>query len=459
MQGSIVKLLLILFIAFSPSVSADLNSELQQIISSLKKGTPGVSIVDLSNNQEVFGHNSNKALKPASVLKVITAATALRQLGPHFRFETQVLALGNYQGLAENIYIRGGGDPELNLEQLWLLAREIKKLGIKHIRNLHFDRTLFVPTKRSGQRAYQTGTSALAFNYNSIAFYICPAQAGGRATITSDPWEMPVRIIGEIKTVAKGSNKYGVDEVSSASGLAFKASGQVRSGPRCFTVLRSIKEPDRYLALTLRSFLESLDVSIGNIIFSETPTGAILIYAHRSKPLSSIVRDLHHYSNNFIAEQILFSLGTNPAGNLKRELGLRQLGGLVKDLGFAAKQYHFEDASGLDHDNRVSPRILSAVLVDMFHDKVLSAEYLASFPVGGRSGTLEDRVFSTNCKIIRAKTGSLDGVSSLAGYITTRSAKEYAFAIIQNGLSSQARADSFEERVVNAVCDKASPDG
>jgi D-alanyl-D-alanine carboxypeptidase/D-alanyl-D-alanine-endopeptidase (penicillin-binding protein 4) len=176
------------------------------------------------------------------------------------------------------------------------------------------------------------------------------------------------------------------------------------------------------------------------------------MYEHASKPLVDIVRDLNHFSNNFIAEQLLLALGEVPGGGRDRQVGLDRLSRYLVDLGVPSEQVSLADASGLSHTNRLTPRSIVTVLRRMARSVEVGPEFEISLSVSGRNGTLRRRYFGGGeSPTVRAKTGTLDGVSSLAGYLSGRSGKRYAFAIIGNDLASKARALKLEERLVETL--------
>jgi len=117
-------------------------------------------------------------------------------------------------------------------------------------------------------------------------------------------------------------------------------------------------------------------------------------------------------------------------------------------LGFKDSGFEIEDASGLSHANRVSAQMIGAVLLRGVRNQEVAPEFESSLAVGERSGTLRRRPFDPRGVILRGKTGTLDGVSSLAGYVVGASGRKYAFVIFQNATASTPRAHAFEDKIV-----------
>ena len=120
----------------------------------------------------------------------------------------------------------------------------------------------------------------------------------------------------------------------------------------------------------------------------------------------------------------------------------------VQALGFPPSSFIIEDSSGLSHENRLSSQIIVTILVELFRSNRYGPEFVSSLSVAGRSGTLKDRTLGENQVSVRAKTGTLTGVVSLAGYLTSESNRVFAFALLQNGVKSKANAHALERKLM-----------
>lgn len=426
--------------------------KLQNLISKSSDLDASIFVLNLSNNKTVFDYRSRQALKPASVLKIVSSSLALKTLGPEYRFQTQAWLSSD-----QTLYIRGGADPALTIESLILFVRELKRRGIDQVKNLVLDPYLFDQTKEAtGQRAYEAASSPLAFNFNSLMIQICPTKIGQAALVSFDPKEFSiVKLLGQIKTGK--SSSYAVEEISNQENIPiYKLSGQIDQNAPCKSLYRSIADPLTYFATTLLNLMHANAIVVPKsfkIDKVNVDANAKLIYQHYSKPLSDIILGLNHFSNNFIAEQVLLAIGANgeiERAKWRRKDGVDLLKNYMQQLGISDDQYNIVDASGLDHDNRLSSYALVKVLQAAFNDHRIRPEFEASMSVMQRSGTLKARLSGVDLgqNVVRAKTGSLTGVSSLAGYIYKSNGEVLAFSVIQNKLSSQEKADKFEEKLI-----------
>lgn len=413
-----------------------------------QNGRSAVVVVDTSTGRTVFAHNPDLPLKPASVLKVATAAAALEYLGAEFTFRTQFWTENFVSGGVDTLTIVGGGDPDFTTEDAWLAAREIHKRGVRRIGRIQLDESQFISLQApSGQRAYRAGSAGLPFNFNSIGFEVCPTVVGRNAVVSVDPWESGATLAGQIKTARGG--RFTVDE--RGGWLRYQLGGSVSPGA-CVELYRAVDDPKMYLGRTFAELLRSVGVQVNRPpVEGRRGAGATLLYEHHSKPLVDIVRDLNHYSNNFIAEQIVLGLGMNVTGMRDRSAGLERIAAYLGRLGVPVEQVSLADGSGLSHANRLTARAVTTVLGAMHHDVAIGPEFEISLSVSGRSGTLRERRFGSDERVVRGKTGTLDGVSSLAGYVTTAAGRHLAFAVIVNEARSKDVARRFENKIVELL--------
>ena len=446
--------LLYLFLGFAAGAVAEEEKleALRRLIKSAPASDFAASVIELPSQHVFFESNADTPLKPASTMKLALSAAALSSLGTEHTFKTSVRASGWKGDVVGELAIVGGGDPLLTIENLWLLIRRVARRGINHVESIVIDDSLFEETvARQGQRAYQTAPGALGFNFNSVAINVCPAAAARRVGLVFvDPTEAGFHIVNKVRTVEGRGVQVDASELPDGKGYA--VSGTIGVGAGCETVYRSVSDPRRYVLESVRHFLKKEGISVApKSRFGLAAPDAVTVAEHRSLPLRDIVSGLNHFSNNFTAEQILFALGTGaPGGKLSRVRGLEQVRNFLISLGVSSEGMVIADGSGLSHENRLSARGLSLVLSKMSHDPKFQPEFESSLSIGARSGTLKDRQFPAQ-GLVRAKTGSLDGVSALAGYVTTASGKKFAFALIQNGATSKENANRFEERFVAAL--------
>lgn len=452
MRNLLILVALFSILRLSPAYSQGLSVRLQKLSASEAGQSIGISVLGLDSSDELGAVSSRTALKPASVMKIVTSAAALQNLGPDYRFSTEVLYDHFTSGRIETLFLRGNGDPSLTLEALWLLVRKLHKLGIRSIDRVVLDDSRFLSQRqRVGQRAYETGSGALALSFNSLALDVCPSEPGKPALVMPDPWEADVEIKGTVLSLAKGYGQFSIDEVPNVdSRLVYRVSGTMGASRNCESFYRSVSDPLGYLGTVFAKFAAELGIKIAHQPKpGKTPVAAVPLVTHHSKPLSLILEDMNHFSTNFIAEQVLYALGESDQG-FDRQIGLQKLRAAVTELSIPEAEFKFFDGSGLSHENALSASAIAQVIRARALDQKTGVEFQKSLSVSGRNGTLKDRSFD-NGILVRGKTGTLDGVSSLAGLVTARSGRVVVFAIVQNGSQSKGHASAFEEKVVAEI--------
>ena len=399
-------------------------------------------------------YNESLPLKPASVIKLLTSAAVLEDFGPNYKFETNFYLLKTKKDVS--LVVEGLGDPSIREKELWEIVHTLRRRGVSNVTRIVLDDTAFVNArKRSGQRAYEAGVSALTFNFNTVMFEVCPGKRGQNARVQSEPHELAIEKIGSIKTQGGYGTKLGVDEISQHKGeLRYKLKGYVGSKRECEEYYRSIDKPIIYFGRMLGLYLQYLDMGKGMSVERSSLNNFYKpklkkLYTHKSKPLSELVKALNHHSSNMLAEHMLMLLGSDGNGRFDRKVGIERMKDYVIERGFKREMFKIFDASGLDHHNRLQARMLVDLLVEVVEHPIYGVEFLASLPVSGRNGTLKKRFKDSPEGFVRAKTGTLTGVTSLSGYVRTKSAKKLAFAFMQQGVSSKSAGNRCEEKVLN----------
>lgn len=441
--GPWIVSVLCLHLAVVPACLAEgtLDASLEKLTSGRAKVS--FSVRDKSGREIASGGLS--PLKPASVLKTITSAAVLQTLGLAHKFKTEVYLKGRRGDNAEELIVKGGGDPSLTIEGLFVLARKVKTLGIRRVSKVLVDDSSFAGSRgSSGARAFEAGSSALSLNFNSVTVSVCPGQRGSKGEVELDPWESRIKVIN--RTTTSGQNK-GLDAGWVDGGL--QVSGEIGAGQPCEYLYRSVPDPVEYFGETLVGLLEEVGVQVPRKFeVRRVSPGAILIYTHESKPLVQILQDLNWYSNNFIAQQLVFALGPGD-GSFSEDIGLSVLRRYARELGEG--EAVILDGAGLNHGNRVTSSLITKVIYGAANDPASGPDYLSTLSRPGIGGTLKRRNFGNASPFLRGKTGSLDGVSSLAGVVTSAKGAPLYFAILQNEVDGRGAAQELEERFVKAL--------
>lgn len=458
--------------------------------SSLTKGkkppTIGVSIAEL-NGGDVYSKNASTLMKPASVLKVATSYTALKMLKASYRFPTEFfvdrMPYGSSDnGSVGNLYVRGYGDPSLLDEHLWRVSQILKEFGVKRIQSVVIDDSLFIdPQSPTGERTYQAGLSATALNHNCYSVTVTPQQLGDKALVSVDQG-FHGKLTTNVKTTQGKGIKLGVTQIPSSLDSKMQwydfqkfsraqpfsvlhtlnISGSIGARAEPQTMYFSSPYPFLYFGNTFTKILVQSGIEVGaEATRGETPSTAKKLYQHQSKPLSFIVNDLNHYSNNFIAGQILYALGQDEVGVFRKEVAFKRIAESLDELGIAEGSYEMYDGSGLDHNNRMSAEQVMKILLAGYRDFSIQPDFISSLSRFGVSGTLKKRILTgkhlnsnraqRNVEGVWAKTGTLNGVSSLAGYVEGASGRRYAFVILLNNIVSKSHALAIENGIVELL--------
>ncbi len=410
----------------------------------------GIYVWSLDKDEPLYENGGDKLLIPASVSKIFTAYTALKKLKPTSTFETGVWAKGPIKEgtLAGDLYLKGGGDPSLVSERLWMLVNELVRSGIRRITgdivadDTFFDRERTPDTRPSylTDQAYNAPIGALSFNFNTTTVYVRPSDVVGASPIVyTDPENSYIDVVNQA-TTGKGNSANNLQVKRTAFvkgdiGDTVLLRGSIPLGHPELRFYRNIVNPSLYAAHMFQTFWEQRGLKLeGKLREGTVPSNARQVLAFQSLPLWQVVWGMNKFSNNFVADQILKKMGAETYGTPGTiDKGVRALEAQLEEIGIPPKAYTIIDGSGLTRRTRVTARQIVRVLTAASHDLSVSAEFMASLGVGGEDGTLRNRLpTEITHSTVRGKTGTLDGVTALAGYLATKDKENIAFAIILN---------------------------
>lgn len=417
----------------------------------------GIQVLDVETGEEVFAYNAEDLYTPASVMKILTAAIAYRTLGSDFRFKTEYFTDGEIADgvLNGNLYIRGTGDPTLVAEKLWKVVHDLKNLGIDEISgriiydDSHFGGTTMIPgwTKEVdilNGPSYFPPLSSLSINYNNIALMVRPASViGEQADVYLEYPVSFINIESDVLTVSPNSKPWMTVERTQEDGVTtFTIKGKIHHGEiQPWTYYRTIPDPVLLFQELFRQVSDHNNLRIrGRDKLGTVPVNAQLLTTQYSQPLRELTADMNKHSRNLIAENLIRAVGFEYSGEATTQEGLDVLADYLSDLGIPESDYTLINGSGLSPDLQIKPSVITTVLLDIYQDPTLRHEFLASLAVNGQEGTLKWRLEEepTYSKM-RGKTGSINGVYCLGGYIRTNEDKVYAFAFFVNDIQRSVR--------------------
>jgi serine-type D-Ala-D-Ala carboxypeptidase/endopeptidase (penicillin-binding protein 4) len=424
-----------------------------------RRADAGLAVVDLETGQQVFEVGSGRLLNPASTMKVITSAAALRNLGPAYRFTTELYYVGDLEPdgtLKGDLYVKGHGDPTFVSETMWKMVGDLELVGVERINgNVYFDDTFHAggavlpgwdkPEDIEKGTSYFATLSALSLNANTVVMVVRPgAEVGGLARADLEtPVRGNVEIDNQVQTGPPRSRRY-VDverEVLPNEDTKFTLTGTVPvDDENRIWIRRTVADPTGHFVAVFRKMMDQRGIRVsGSHRRTQTPADAELLFTVRSEPLSQILASMNKSSLNFVAEQVLRTLGGEVKGDGSTAGGIAVIAEYLESLGVPAADARLVNGSGLSRQAKLKPTVLTAVLADMARDRLVSAEFRASLAIAGTDGTLWSRLRDDPGRL-RGKTGTLDGVHCLAGFVDSRGGRQYAFAFLANNYGTRVSA-------------------
>ncbi|MGC8863818.1 MAG: D-alanyl-D-alanine carboxypeptidase/D-alanyl-D-alanine endopeptidase [Armatimonadota bacterium] len=434
----------------------------------LSHGLQAIVIRSLKTGRTLYERNADKAMIPASNMKLLVSATALDRLGPDFTFQTALRATGpvNKRGVLEgDVVLVGGGDPVLETGDLTNFAKQLKAKGVRKITGSVIGDDSMFDDERLGWAwtwadlpyYYSSEVSALNLNRNAVAVWVYPGkQPGAPAVVTCDPPTSYVEIENSAITGEPGSEK--TIWVNRRLGRnVIRVGGSIPAGTKVTHAEQMITvcEPALYAAHILRDELcKQGIVVLGGVRPGKSPPGACLLCSHTSPPLSKILALLNKPSDNLIAEVLLKTLGAVLKGKGTWAAGAEVEKEFLAQIGLDLTGINIADGSGLSRMNYVTARNIVDLLTQMSQHKHAQV-FIESLPVAGVDGTLRSRMKGTAAEgNVRAKTGYLSKVSTLSGYLTTRSGERLVFSILMNHhLCSNGPATAAQNRVCELLAE------
>jgi D-alanyl-D-alanine carboxypeptidase/D-alanyl-D-alanine-endopeptidase (penicillin-binding protein 4) len=285
-----------------------------------------------------------------------------------------------------------------------------------------------------------------------VAVNVLPGEPGGAAVVTVEP-EIPyVKLINRVVTKKAGSRKVSVKIKSTAGGEEVTASGSIPAGDEGKTFYRRVGDPPVYCGNLIRETLGMLGMAVaGGVRTGAVPEKAVEIHIFKSERLAVLARDMNKSSNNFTAEQMIKAMGASRKTPGTFDEGLAAVSEFLERAGLGRGSYGMTNGSGLSHLSRFSSAQMVKILVYASSQFRWSPEFISSLSISAGDGTIRKRYKDTPAAgIVRAKTGTIDGVASLAGYLINASGDVVAFAIIINGFDPKRYREAAD------ICDAAA---
>jgi D-alanyl-D-alanine carboxypeptidase/D-alanyl-D-alanine-endopeptidase (penicillin-binding protein 4) len=440
-----------LFIAFNTQ-AASLPPEVQQ---SLKQaGIPlsavAVEVREVDARKPLISLNTEQAMNPASTMKLLTTYAALDLLGPAYTWKTEAWLDGELKDgvLRGNLVLKGYGDPKFTVEQFWLWLAELRARGLREIRgDLVLDRSYFeLPPYDPAEfdndpvRAYNVGPDALLINFNTLRLRYLPD--GDKLNVVAEPPLDGISLDNRLVPRRSGGCNGWDDTISvqpSGDSVIFQGGYPGDCGEREHSL--SVMPHTRYVEALFRALWKELGGTLkGGMREAAVGANAQLLSTHRSDPLSNIIRDINKFSNNVMARQLFLTLGATDKASVERST--RTVREWLQKQRLDFPELALENGAGLSRKERISATHM-AQLLQHAANHPLSAELESSLPILGVDGSVKKRLKESHAAgHAHLKTGTLEGVKTVAGYVRSRGGKEWIVVCFINHPNAKRGQDA-----------------
>ncbi|MDY0013908.1 MAG: D-alanyl-D-alanine carboxypeptidase/D-alanyl-D-alanine-endopeptidase [Rhodocyclaceae bacterium] len=411
-------------------------------------------------------HNAERPQNPASVMKLLTAWAALENLGPQASWTTRVAAdavPSPQDRLAGNLYLVGSGDPVLSQERLGRLLRQIRGMGVKTIGgDLILDPGIFpLPPfdpgafDGRGDRPYNAGPAGLILNFTALRITLVTQPGSPRPWLMADPPLAGLSLENRVSQEPGPCEAWHRQLVArlepkreGGQNLVVEGRWRTDCGRRDWNL--SPLPPEAFNPALVEALWRELGGELeGRVRLGSTPPQAMTLLEDRSPPLAEVVRDMNKWSNNLIARQLLLTLGQGAAepGEDLTTAGIRVVNDSLARTGIDTRGLIMENGAGLSRSARVRTTTVGQVLLAAWRSPFM-AEFMAALPVAGRDGTARRRLEgSPAAGYAHLKTGSLEGVVSMAGYVLDRQGRRHGVVMVVNHPNADASREAQDALV------------
>ena len=433
---------------------SDLPAAIEEIINrpELARSRWGIEIQ--IEGESLYSLNADQFFTPASSAKLLVSAAALLELGADYQIKTPVYSVGNLPTLT-SLRLKGQGDPTITTLSLKNIVHQLQTQGVKRIENLiiddsYFDSPAINPTWEwlDVHSYFATAVNSTILNQNTVTLTLFPQQIGQSVkyswsdAIAANQWQ----VVNEAVT-GKADIEYNVELDGDLGKPLLQLRGElaVNEPPDVWDL--AVVDPALYFLESLRSHLNRAGIVVnrGTVVDSpyreEIETELLTLY---SPPLQQILAEINQSSNNLYAEV----LGKILAKELNVDTATEAINLSLKEIGIEPDEYVLVDASGLSRQNLITPQTLVEIM-HLMSQTTQGESYRKSLATVGQ-GTLKRRFTDTSVEGLWAKTGTLTGVSALAGYLFNDEYPTIVFSILVNNseLKSKEIRQVIDEIVI-----------
>ena len=450
-----------------PAAGTDVDSvveSIDQIIyEKLPEGTDiALMVYDLTNDTTLYAYRERIMCRPASVQKVITSVTALSSLGSDYKFKTSLRTQGSIKDsvLNGNLYLVGGLDPALNEHELRSMVSDLRKAGIKRINGtIYADVSIMDSTYWAtgwcwddAPASFQPYISPLMVHQGFVGIQVKPTVKGQAPEVTLYPANNTIKVINKAITQDNTLGPLSITRDWMHNDNTILVQGNCKR--RQSTDLSVVGSADFTFAL-FRQYLDEAGISYGKYGWGTCPVVArdLSVVSHG---LPAIVKEALKESNNLFAEAMFLQTGRlQQPKEITFKASAKYLENFVgRKFGVFTSSFNIVDGSGLSMYDLCSPQFMVDMLTLIYRDPELYPVLYKSLPISGVDGTLKTRLTEkTTLNRVHAKTGSVTGSCTLAGYIHTADGRDLAFCIMNEGAVKMAPSRKVQDQICTVLCE------
>ncbi len=419
----------------------------------------GIYVHDLTNNLPVVTVGMDRSLNPGSVIKLVTTFAALEILGPAYTWKTEAFLDGTLTGdrLDGNLVLKGYGDPKLTLENFWLFVRNLRNRGVREITgDLVLDRSFFAidnydPAQFDNEptRPYNVGADALLLNFKSFRLGFVPDEEKRAVAVYSEPVLPQVTVVNNLYLAPGFCDVWPDKPAHDGNTLTFFGTFPSSCGEKSRSF--SLLTPNEYMAAVFgQLWLQAGGSWTGRVREAEVPMNARLLSSWESAALAESIRDINKFSNNVMARNVFLTLGAQDGRPATLEKSDRAVSDWLARRGMSFPAMRIDNGAGLSRATRISARQLGELLIAAWRSPLMP-EYIASLPLVAVDGTMRKRL--NNSPVAgqaHVKTGYLDGVRAISGYVMDTPGRMLAVVFLINhpgARNAQSAQDALLEWV------------
>ncbi len=430
--------------------SENLPEPVAQVLKRYGLPTRGLSLYvrEIGQPSPLLAVAAEQPRHPASTIKVLTTLVGLEELGPAYRWKTEAYTTAPVRNgrLEGDLYLKGYGDPYLVMEYFWRFLRGLHAAGIEEIAgDLVLDQSYFAreegdPGEFDGQtlRAYNVLPNALLVNFQAVNFRFMPQPGASRVHIFADPLPAHLEVVNRVtlsQAPCRGwAHNLGLKLQHKGNDTKVIFSGTYEADCGDNELFRVVSEPAPFTLGMFKMLWSELGGRFeGGVREGTVPEKARLLYSADSPPLADIIRSINKYSNNVMTRQLVLTMGVEKAGPPgTTEGGIRVVRAWLKRRGLDFPELKLENGAGLSREESISARHLGEVLLAGWQSPYMP-EFVSSFPISATDGTLRHRFNGTDMEgQLHLKTGSLNDVRTLAGYVLDQQGRRLIVVCLHN---------------------------